>query len=132
MLHLGRTQRSASLAQRLALFAQELCCTRSDCAVSMGDADIHHIRSWLTGGHTDIENLTILCRSHHSANRDQRDGAGGLGHMGKDPESGRTGWCPPDGGPPEFNDTEFQQQSAGAKIRSRGQPTLFESFAWNR
>ena len=120
VLHLGRTQRSASLAQRLALFAQELCCTRPGCTVGVGEADIHHIRSWLAGGGTDIENLAILCRSHHSANRDQRDGAGGLGHMDKDPGTGRTGWCPPEGGQMEFNDTEFQQQSAGAKIRSRG------------
>ncbi|RSZ63543.1 HNH endonuclease [Corynebacterium hylobatis] len=128
VLHLGRTQRSASLAQRLALFAQELCCTRPGCTVGVGEADIHHIRSWLAGGGTDIENLTVLCRSHHSANRDQRDGAGGLGHMDTDPGSGRVGWCPPDGGQWEFNDTEFQQHSAGAKIRSRGHPTLFDSF----
>lgn len=117
VLHLGRTRRSASLAQRLALFAQELCCTRPGCTVGAGEADIHHIRSWLAGGGTDIENLTILCRSHHSANRDRRDGAGGLGHMDKDPETGRTGWCPPGGGQLEFNNTEFQQYSAGAKIR---------------
>jgi hypothetical protein len=129
VLDLGRTSRSASLFQRLALFAQELCCTRPDCTVGLGDADIHHIHSWLAGGHTDIENLTIVCRSHHSANRDQRDGARGLGHMDKDPATGRTGWRPPDGGPVQLNDTEFQHHSAGAKIRSRGQPTLFESLA---
>ncbi|RSZ63209.1 DUF222 domain-containing protein [Corynebacterium hylobatis] len=117
VLDLGRTQRSASLAQRLALFARELCCTRPGCTVGVGEADIHHIRSWLAGGGTDIENLTVLCRSHHSANRDQRDGAGGLGHMDTDPGSGRVGWCPPDGGLLQFNDTEFQQHSAGAKIR---------------
>lgn len=120
-LDLGRTIRSASLYQRLALFAQELCCTRSDCATGASDCDIHHIRSWLSGGHTDIENLTILCRSHHSANRDQRDGAGGLGHMDTDPTTGRTGWRPPDGGQMQFNETEFQQQSAGAKLRRRKQ-----------
>lgn len=120
-LDLGRTIRSASLYQRLALFAQELCCTRPGCTTGASDCDIHHLRSWLAGGHTDIENLTILCRSHHSANRDQRDGVGGLGHMDTDPTTGRTGWQSPDGGQLQFNETEFQQHSAGAKVRRRRQ-----------
>lgn len=119
VLGLGRTQRSASLFQRLALFAQELCCTRAGCSAALGESDIHHIHSWLQDGHTDIENLTILCRTHHLANRDQRDGAGGLGHMDTDPDTGRTGWRPPDGGQVQLNETEFQNHSAGAKIRRR-------------
>ncbi|QGU04683.1 HNH endonuclease signature motif containing protein [Corynebacterium comes] len=132
VLDLGRTSRSASVFQRLALFAQELCCTRPECTTGLCDADIHHMVAWLKKGNTDIENLTIICRPHHSANRDQRDGAGGLGHMDKDPTTGRTGWTPPHGGPMRFNETEFQQQSAGAKIRSRGQssdPPLVEEYA---
>lgn len=127
VLDLGRTTRSASLYQRLALFAQELCCTRPECTTGLCDADIHHMVSWLKKGNTDIENLTIICRTHHLANRDQRDGAGGLGYMDTDPATGRTGWKPPDGGPVQLNETEFQQHSAGAKIRRRTQspdPTL--------
>lgn len=121
-LDLGRTSRSASLTQRLALFAQELCCTRPKCTTGLCDSEIHHMVNWLAKGNTDIENLTILCRTHHPANRDQRDGAGGLGHMDKDPDTGRAGWTPPDGGPVELNETEFQQHSAGAKIRRRRPP----------
>lgn len=122
ILDLGRTSRSASVFQKLALFAQELCCTRPGCQCGLIHADIHHIRAWMAGGRTDIENLTIQCRPHHSANNDNRDGADGLGHMDKDPPGGRTGWRPPDGGPLEFNETEFQRQSAGAKIRRRRPP----------
>lgn len=117
VLTLGRTVRSASLMQRLALFAQELCCTRGPCQTGLAQSHIHHITSWATGGRSDIENLTILCPTHHPANRDERDGAFGLGHMDKDPATGRTGWVPPDGGPMEFNESAFQHHSAGAKIR---------------
>ncbi|MDO5512239.1 HNH endonuclease signature motif containing protein [Corynebacterium sp.] len=123
VLTLGRTVRSASLMQRLALFAQELCCTRGPCQAGLLQSHIHHIVSWATAGATDIENLTILCPSDHPANRDERDGAFGLGHMDKDPTTGRTGWVPPDGGAMEFNDSAFQNESAGAKIRRRAHPT---------
>ncbi|WIM72395.1 HNH endonuclease [Corynebacterium suedekumii] len=45
-LHLARTRRSASLAQRLALFARELCCTRPDCTEAHCDSDVHHLVAW--------------------------------------------------------------------------------------
>ncbi|MDO5669021.1 MAG: HNH endonuclease signature motif containing protein [Corynebacterium sp.] len=119
VLNLGRTVRSASVMQRLALFAQELCCTRGPCQTGLAQSHIHHITAWAKGGRTDIEHLTILCPTHHPANRDERDGAFGLGHMDKDPTTGQTGWVPPDGRPMEFNESAFHSQSAGAKIRRR-------------
>jgi hypothetical protein len=27
--------------------------------------DAHHLRSWLQGGPTELENLTLLCARHH-------------------------------------------------------------------
>ncbi|HHU66268.1 hypothetical protein [Corynebacterium sp.] len=51
------------------------------------------------------------------------DAAFGLGHMDKDPTTGRTGWAPSDGGAMEFNDSAFQSESAGAKIRRRHRAT---------
>ncbi|GAB3700642.1 HNH endonuclease signature motif containing protein [Corynebacterium nasicanis] len=119
VLDLGRTVRSASLMQRLALFAQELCCTRGPCQTGLAQSHVHHLQAWAKGGRSDIENLTLQCPTHHAANRDERDGAFGLGHMDKDPTTGRTGWVPPGGGPPEFNESAFQNESAGAKIRRR-------------
>lgn len=116
-LHLARTRRSASLAQRLALFARELCCTRPDCTEAHCDSDVHHLMAWAEGGHTDIENSSTVCRPHHGDNNDRHDGGGGLGHLATDPDTGRVGWQPPDGGPLRFNETTFQQYSAGAKIR---------------
>lgn len=116
-LHLARTRRSASLAQRLALFARELCCTRPDCTEAHCDSDVHHLVAWAEGGNTDIENSSTVCRPHHGDNNDRHDGSGGLGHLATDPDTGRVGWHPPDGGPLRFNETTFQQYSAGAKIR---------------
>jgi len=83
---------------------------------------VHHIMPWARGGVTDLEYLTLECPPHHADNNDNQDGAGGMGHMVKDPESGRAGWQPPDGGPIQFNDTELQEYSAGAKIRARNKP----------
>jgi hypothetical protein len=29
--------------------------------------EAHHLRHWLHGGATDLENLVLLCRTHHRA-----------------------------------------------------------------
>jgi hypothetical protein len=33
--------------------------------------DAHHIRHWANGGHTNLANLTSLCKKHHSLVHDQ-------------------------------------------------------------
>ena len=121
-LALGRTKRTATFYQRLALFAYEGLCACGNCDGAMIHAHVHHIHAWSQGGMTDLEHLTLECPPHHADNNDQRDGAGGMGHMVKDPETGRAGWQPPGGGPIQFNDTELQGYSAGAKIRARSKP----------
>ena len=118
-LALGRTKRTATLYQRLALFAYEGLCACGTCDGAMIHAHVHHIMPWARGGVTDLEYLTLECPPHHADNNDNQDGAGGMGHMVRDPESGRAGWQPPGGGPIQFNDTELQEYSAGAKIRAR-------------
>ncbi|HIW67789.1 MAG TPA: HNH endonuclease, partial [Candidatus Dietzia merdigallinarum] len=71
--------------------------------------DAHHLIAWLLGGATDLENLTLLCRRHHSDNDDSRADPR-RGHMTprtNDPR-GRTGWAHPIGADGrrnvEFND----------------------------
>ncbi|AGN20389.1 hypothetical protein J433_03910 [Corynebacterium glutamicum MT] len=118
-LHLARTQRTASLYQRLALFASELVCTREGCDSPFEDNEIHHIRSWLDGGPTDIENITNICPHDHGNNNDQRDGKDNMGHMNIDPTTGRVGYQPADRRKPmRFNNTAAAAESGGAQART--------------
>ncbi|ALC06931.1 hypothetical protein CDES_12935 [Corynebacterium deserti GIMN1.010] len=122
-LHLARTQRTASLYQRLALFGSELVCTKEGCDSPIEDNDIHHIRSWFDGGPTDIENLTNICRGDHGDNNDKRDGKDNMGFMDTDPETGRVGFQPADKGQPmRFNNSATAQESGGAQTRRQHWP----------
>ncbi|MTE15423.1 DUF222 domain-containing protein [Nocardia sp. CT2-14] len=94
-LHLGRGQRLASPAQRLALIAAEKGCTRPGCTAPATLTAVHHVQEWSQGGTTDIENLTLACDACHGL---VHDGPGGwktvvLGHDSEYP--GRTGWIAP-------------------------------------
>ena len=63
-LWLGRSQRLANAAQRLALAVRDGGCVL--CDEPMHRCQIHHIREWNTeGGKTDLENLATLCGRHH-------------------------------------------------------------------
>ena len=65
VLDLGRSRRIASPAQTLAMIARDQGCSFPGCDVSPEWAERHHIISWLVGGPTDLDNLTLLCRYHH-------------------------------------------------------------------
>jgi hypothetical protein len=64
-LHLGHTRRLASAAQRLALAHRDGGCIFGGCDRPPEWCDAHHLRSWIDGGRTDLENLCLLCRFHH-------------------------------------------------------------------
>ena len=66
VLALGRSRRLASSRQRLALSARDLHCQFPTCARRTG-LEAHHIRMWSEGGPTDLDNMLLLCRSHHIA-----------------------------------------------------------------
>lgn len=118
-LAVGRTVRTATLYQRLALFALEGLCACGNCSGAAIYNHVHHIQAWVHGGMTDLENLTLVCPSHHADNNDNRDGARGMGHMTRDKESGRAGWKPAGSHQLQFNNTELQEHSAGARLRAR-------------
>ncbi len=62
-LYLGRKQRAATQAQRLALQARDKHCV--GCGIRATACESHHILWWEHGGTTDITNLVLLCRSCH-------------------------------------------------------------------
>ena len=65
VLMLGRSKRLVSRRQRLALSVRDVCCQFPGCR-SRRRCDAHHIRPWSQGGATDMDNLILLCRRHHT------------------------------------------------------------------
>ncbi|WP_307820364.1 DUF222 domain-containing protein [Rhodococcoides fascians] len=62
-LALGRTTRLASDDQRIALTIRDTCCVM--CGRPAQWCQAHHIRFWEHGGHTDIDNLALVCGECH-------------------------------------------------------------------
>ncbi|MGB3485444.1 MAG: DUF222 domain-containing protein [Mycobacterium sp.] len=61
-LHLGRSRRTATQAQRLMLLAKHHGCTMPGCRASGYRSQIHHAnKDWKDGGQTNIEDLTLAC-----------------------------------------------------------------------
>ena len=71
-LWLGRTRRLANHAQTCALIARDGGCSFPGCTTPPDWCDRHHMIDWLSGGTTDINNLTLLCRFHHTHHADRR------------------------------------------------------------
>ena len=65
-LALGRTRRIASRGQTMALIAREGGCSFPGCDHPPQWCDRHHIIDWIDGGPTDLDNMTLLCRFHHT------------------------------------------------------------------
>jgi hypothetical protein len=65
VLHLGRTRRTASPGQRLALAARDQGCSFPACDRPPDWCETHHVNPWADGGTTDLHNLTLLCGFHH-------------------------------------------------------------------
>jgi hypothetical protein len=65
-LALGRTRRIASRGQTMALTARDSGCSFPGCDHPPQWCDRHHILDWIDGGPTDLDNLTLLCRYHHT------------------------------------------------------------------
>ncbi|WP_448851982.1 DUF222 domain-containing protein [Corynebacterium sp. 335C] len=61
----GRSRRTASLAQYLALGAEEGCSSAPGTGAPPAMCDVHHVHAWGNGGGTDIRNLTLVDRRFH-------------------------------------------------------------------
>jgi Domain of unknown function (DUF222)/HNH endonuclease len=65
-LSVGRRHRRATRAQRRALLRRDGGCARPGCPeIRPERLHAHHIRHWLFGGPTDLDNLVLLCDSDH-------------------------------------------------------------------
>lgn len=85
ILHLGRSRRLASRAQRRALRLRDTTCSFPGCHQSQ-HLDAHHVVPWSDGGPTDIDGLALLCRRHHVMVHE-----GGLRLMPGSPTTGALG-----------------------------------------
>jgi hypothetical protein len=63
-LDMGRTRRDPSDAQRLEIRRRDKGCRFPGCTHTEF-TDVHHVRHWVDGGPTDVENLVELCDQHH-------------------------------------------------------------------
>ncbi len=66
ILDVGRRTRVIPAATRRAVVARDRSCTWLGCTRSARWADVHHLKSWSDGGSTDLDNLCLLCRYHHT------------------------------------------------------------------
>ena len=65
-LDVGRERRLATKAQRMALRARYPTCGMDQgCNVPFDDCQIHHIKPWKDGGHTNLDRMCPGCDKHH-------------------------------------------------------------------
>ena len=64
-LHVGRTRRTFTPAQRRALAARDRGCTFPGAHRRASASQAHHLEHWEHGGPTDLDNAALLCRYHH-------------------------------------------------------------------
>ncbi|WP_285028709.1 HNH endonuclease signature motif containing protein [Mycolicibacterium sp. lyk4-40-TYG-92] len=62
LLYMGRARRTATVAQRFALFARDHGCTKPNCTAPASRSQAHHVDTdWCDGGLTNIGNLALAC-----------------------------------------------------------------------
>lgn len=65
-LDVGRIKRVVTPPIRAAVAARDLRCVFPSCDRPEHWCDVHHIIHWADGGPTSVDNLTLLCRHHHT------------------------------------------------------------------
>ncbi|HEX6872353.1 MAG TPA: DUF222 domain-containing protein [Micromonosporaceae bacterium] len=90
-LNLGRTQRTVPTHLRRALHARDRGCRWPGCDAPTSWTDAHHLLPWYHGGPTNIDNLVLFCRYHHTKVHE------GHWHAELDPATGELHITRPDG-----------------------------------
>ncbi|WP_139263717.1 DUF222 domain-containing protein [Geodermatophilus africanus] len=126
-LALGRRRRRASKAQRRALLGRDGGCARPGCPETRIERlHAHHLRHWLFGGRTDLDNLVLLCDADHGLVHDLDLVVARVdGRLVVTAPDGRHVWGTADaafhaglaglGDRPAPNVTDVHERSAGAK-----------------
>ena len=66
IIDVGRKTRVIPAATRRAVIARDRHCIFPGCGRSARWSDVHHLVHWADGGRTDLSNLCLLCRYHHT------------------------------------------------------------------
>ncbi len=66
VLDVGRTARLVTMGIWLALIARDRHCAFPGCRRPPIACDAHHIRHWVDGGGTSVNEMVLLCRAHHT------------------------------------------------------------------
>ena len=74
-VNLYDTQRFANRKQRDLARATMPTCPVPDCRHAADNCEVHHITAWSRGGHTNMDNLAMLCRYHNRTNDDDPEHA---------------------------------------------------------
>jgi hypothetical protein len=64
-LAVGRTERTATPAQRRALAIRDRGCIIPGCGIVAEACQVHHVIPWAEGGQTDLPGMALLCWAHH-------------------------------------------------------------------
>ena len=70
-LYVGRSSRTVTGAQFKALVVRDRHCVVKGCRRRPAQCEAHHVRHWLDGGLTDLDNLVLLCHQHHHEHHDR-------------------------------------------------------------
>ncbi|HEY4018894.1 MAG TPA: DUF222 domain-containing protein, partial [Pseudonocardiaceae bacterium] len=65
-LDVGRAKRTAPPGIRRALTFRDGGCAFPTCTKPAPWTDAHHVRHWVDGGDTSLDNMVLLCRRHHT------------------------------------------------------------------
>lgn len=71
VIAVGRTSRKPTAKQRKALWIRDRHCRFPGCT-NRRFVDAHHIWHWSKGGPTELWNLVLLCRFHHTSVHDRK------------------------------------------------------------
>jgi len=66
VLAAGRSTRLVTPGQRAALNARDRGCVLPGCDRPPEWCEAHHLVEWIDGGATDLDNLALVCRRHHT------------------------------------------------------------------
>jgi hypothetical protein len=84
VLDVGRTTRVVPAGLRTALAVRDRGCVVAGCDRLPAWCDAHHLRHWVHGGPTSLDNLVLVCRAHHRAVHE------GHQHLAPDPTGHHT------------------------------------------